>query len=655
MQVQEKATSGARWCFLPGSMPVTPDGPLHFTTDPVGQNTIRGIQAVMSSIEDTPASRAESSGAAEAQSPQPEARVLSLPMLGILAFLIGLVAAAGAVIFRILISVVHNLFFFGTFSSVYDANQFDPPSPFGPFVILAPVVGGLIVVFLVRTFAPEAKGHGVPEVMYAIYHNKGNVRGVVAIVKSIASAISIGSGASVGREGPIIQIGASFGSTLARALNLARWEKITLLSAGAGAGIAATFNTPLGGVLFAVEMLLPEVSNRTFLPVVVATATATYAGRMAFGLDPAFIVPLATVPAHETVDYIQLVGYALLGAFAGIASWAFIKSLAWSEDVFPTLPGNEYTQNIIGMLMIGVLGYGFFLVSGQYHTMGVGYATIQSILNSDPYTLVVLLALLAAKVVATSISLGAGASGGVFSPSLFIGAALGGAVGLVGMIIFPGHGFTPAEFALVGMGALVGGATGASMTAIVMIFEMTRDYNVIVPLVLAVAISVGVRRWLVPDNIYTIKLRHRGRPIPQNRHTNMYLVRQAKELMARNFMILPIDTPIAEALAAVSKEEGPMHVIAADGQRIAGFVRFGTIPYMADRFAHQTLREVMSSDYVIASQNHILNSVISRMSQRNRSYAIVVEGPGVVPRPENIVGVIDSTEIADAVIANHYD
>jgi CIC family chloride channel protein len=339
---------------------------------------------------------------------------------------------------------------------------------------------------------------------------------------------------------------------------------------------------------------------------------------------------------------------------AGVASWAFIRLLAWSEDVFPALPGNEYTQNIIGMLLIGVLGYAFFVVTGQYHTYGVGYATIQDILNDQPYTVVLLLFLLAAKIVATSVSLGAGASGGVFSPSLFIGASLGGAVGVIGMTLFPEHGFAPAEFALVGMGALVGGATGASMTAIIMIFEMTRDYNVIVPLVLAVGIAVGVRRWLVADNIYTIKLRHRGRPIPQIRHTNMYLVRQVKELMATNFVVLPVDTTVSDALAKLPKEDGPIHVIAEDEGRIAGFVRFGTVPYRADRMAHQTLREIMSSDYVIAVKTHILNSVITRMNQRNRSYAIVVDGPGMVPRPDNIVGVIDATEIADAVIANHY-
>ncbi len=594
-----------------------------------------------------------SSHSSDEASPEDSERIFSVPMLCFVAFFIGIVAAIGAVFFRYLISIVHNLFYYGKFSTVYDANQFADASPLGALVVLVPVVGGLIVVFLVRTFAPEAKGHGVPEVMFAVYHKKGDVRGVVALVKSFASAISIGSGASVGREGPIIQIGASFGSTIARALRLPRWQKITLLSAGAGAGIAATFNTPLGGVLFAVEMLLPEVSNRTFLPVVVATATATYAGRIAFGLDPAFIVPISAEEAIEAIEPIQLGAYALLGVLAGVASWAFIRTLAWCEDVFPKLPGNDYTQNIIGMFAIGCLSYAMLLTTGHYHTAGVGYATIQDILNSTPYTLVLLAVLFVAKIVATSISLGAGASGGVFSPSLFIGATLGGMVGLFCSYLFPDSGFTVVEFALVGMGALVGGATGASMTAIVMIFEMTRDYNVIVPLVLAVAIAVGIRRWLITENIYTVKLRHRGRPIPLNRHTNMYLVQPIKEVMATNFVILPVDTPVQEAIAAVGSE-GSTHIIASDGARIAGFVRFGTIPYQADRLAGQTLRGILSSDFVVAPATNIMNSVITRMNNRNRSCAIIVSSDGLIPRPDDVVGVVDSGEIAGAVVANHY-
>lgn len=581
-----------------------------------------------------------------------EGRTLSLTVLCLLALIIGIVAALGAVLFRYMIALVHNLFFLGRISPFYDANQFDASNPWGLGVILAPVIGGLVVVWLVRSFAPEAKGHGVPEVMYAIYHNKGDVRGVVSVVKMLASAISIGSGASVGREGPIIQIGASFGSTLARRLRLPRWQKITLLAAGAGAGIAATFNTPLGGVLFAVELLLPEVSNRTFLPVVIATATATSIGRLAFGLDPAFLVPLAGMEEQLQLDPILLSGYALLGVAAGVACWAFVRLLAWCEDFFPTIKGGPYVQNMIGMFSIGIIAYLFALSTGELHTMGVGYATIQSILDSSTMTFWVLILLFAGKLVATSVSLGAGASGGVFSPSLFIGATLGAAIGAAGAFFFPESGFSPAEFAMVGMGAVVGGGTGASMTAIVMIFEMTRDYNIIVPLVLAVALAVSIRRAMVRENIYTVKLRKRGRPIPINRHTNMYLVQQARELMNRSFIVMPKEATIIDALNVLDGRRAT--VIIADGSRIMGFARLSRT-YAADRFADQTLEAVAHKDYVIAPESSILNTIIARMNQRQRSLAIVIkDGAASVPRTDDVVGVIDSPEIANSVISNHY-
>jgi CIC family chloride channel protein len=592
--------------------------------------------------------------AAAAEGEGEESRTVSLPVLIMLAFVIGVVAALGAVVFRAMIAVVHNVLFLGHFWLVYDANGFDPASRWGPFLILAPVVGGLIVVWLVRTFAPEAKGHGVPEVMYAVYHNRGNVRGIVAVVKSLASAISIGSGASVGREGPIIQIGASFGSTLARRLSLARWQKITLLSAGAGAGIAATFNTPLGGVMFAVELLLPEVSNRTFLPVVVATTTATSISRFVLGLDPAFSVPATAMPGVLSTNPEVLAAFALLGIAAGIASWAFIRFLAWCEDFFPRLPGNAYTQNVVGMLAIGLLFTGFQLWTGQPQTAGVGYATIQSILGGGTTGALLLLALFLGKLAATSISLGAGASGGVFSPSLFIGATLGGAFGALGLALFPHSGFSVIEFAVVGMGAIVGGATGASMTAIVMIFEMTRDYAVIVPLVLAVALATGVRRALIQENIYTIKLRRRGRAIPTIRHTNMYLVRQARELMSREFVVLPVETSIVEALGRLGGRPD-VHVVVSDGGRIAGIARLAAGSYIPDRHARETLRAVLQDDFVVAPETSIFNTIIARMSKRGRAAAIVVsQNAGVIPRPEDVVGVIDAGEIASAVVANHY-
>src|SRR5271169_437814 len=269
-----------------------------------------------------------------------EERRVSLFTLCLLALGVGIMTGVGAVALRALIGLIHNAMFNGVFRIAYDANILEGPRRFGNWVILSPVLGGLAVVYLVQRFAPEAKGHGVPEVMDAVFYKRGNIRGQVAIVKSLASALSIGSGAAVGREGPIIQIGAALGSAFSQAIKLSASQKITLLSAGAGAGIAATFNTPLGGVLFALEILLPEVSNRTFLPVVVATGAATTIGRILIGPDPAFMIPGIQFSLTQALGMQEAIAFVLLGILCGVASWAFIRLLVIMEDGFPKLPGN---------------------------------------------------------------------------------------------------------------------------------------------------------------------------------------------------------------------------------------------------------------------------------------------------------------------------
>ncbi|MER0238297.1 chloride channel protein [Fulvimarina sp. MAC8] len=602
----------------------------------------------MSAVQPAPSSSAQAGGDGIEPVPEREVRIWTLLVL---ALIVGVVAGLGAIVFKYLIAVIGNLAFYGVFSLELEPLEYGPPSVWGAGIILVPVIGGLIVVWLVRNFAPEAKGHGVPEVMFAIYHKRGNVRGVVALVKSLASAISIGTGASVGREGPIIQIGSSFGSTFARYLNLVRPQKITLLSAGAGAGIAATFNTPLGGVLFASEVLLPEVSTRTFLPVVVATATSTYVYRLAMGVESAFMVPIGGLP-DQAVNGWELVLAAILGVVIGLAAWAFVKVLAWSEDVFEQSKLNPYVQNVLGMSFVGLSGYAFYLGTGQYHVMSVGYATIQDIISGGILSVGLLLLLFAGKLFATCVSLGSGASGGVFSPSLFMGATVGGAIGLLGNMVIPESGLTVETFAIIGMGAMVGGATSAAMTAIVMIFEMTRDYEIILPLVLAVAIAIGTRRALITSDIYTIKLRARGRPIPTDRTTNMFLVQRASEVMATNVTVLQQNMLVTDALKEVEVDK--TRVIVADGQRIVGFVRFGTVPYRPDRFANQTLADITQLDYVVVSARDNLNAVITRMNRRTRSTAIVIGQTAGIPRADDICGIIAREEIAKAVVQNHY-
>ena len=361
---------------------------------------------------------------------------MGLVRLSLLAIIVGIITGFGAVLFRALIGLIHNIAFLGLFSIPYDASVFTPPGPWGAFIILVPVIGGLIVTFLITNFAPEARGHGVPEVMDAIYYKEGVIRPIVAVIKSLASAISIGTGAAVGREGPIIQIGAAIGSTLGQIIHMAPWQRITLVAAGAGAGIAATFNTPIGGVMFAIELMMPELSARTFLPVALATGTATFVGRIFFGIYPAFDIPKALLAAQAPASLAALLLYALLGAIIGLAAAAFVRGLSLAEDVFARVT-NPYLRNVVGMLIIGVLIYALFVSFGHYYVEGVGYSTIQATLAGNLGMPGLLLLLFVAKLAATSVSLGSGASGGIFSPSLFMGATIGGAFGVLVNAVFP--------------------------------------------------------------------------------------------------------------------------------------------------------------------------------------------------------------------------
>ncbi len=574
---------------------------------------------------------------------------LGLAVLSVLALITGLITGFGAIFFRGLIAAIHNLFFLGTLSFHYDANVFTPAGPWGAFIILAPVIGGLVVTALVTNFAPEARGHGVPEVMDAIYYKEGVIRPVVAVVKSLASAFSIGSGAAVGREGPIIQIGASLGSSIGQIISMATWQRITLVAAGAGAGIAATFNTPIGGVMFAIELMMPEVSARTFLPVALATGTATFVGNWFLGPQPAFIVPALPTLGHHFSSLVALGLYALLGALMGVAAAAFVRGLSAAETVFERI-ANPYLRHSIGMLFVGLLMYALFHFYGHYYVEGVGYSTIQALLTGQLAPLAILPLLYVAKLGATSISLGSGASGGIFSPSLYMGATLGGAFGLLVSMVHPLAEADIANFAIIGMAAMVAGGTGAAMTAVTMIFEMTRDYSLVMPMILAVALSVGVRRVLSRENIYTIKLVARRHQIPKALHANMFLVRRASEIMDKDVLVLPASTDFDAFLRQPEHRGALRHVVVVRNNRIFGVLRVNTSLRrgLEDAYTGVTLEDVAQRDFTIAREDDIAFEVIKRMWRKGVAMAVVVAGKGV-PTEADVRGIISKEHVADSV------
>jgi CIC family chloride channel protein len=562
----------------------------------------------------------------------PETENRSIVLLCILAVFVGVIGGIGAWIFRLLIGFFHNLLFLGEFSLHYDANIHTPTDVWGAWIILVPVIGAVGVAWLVKTFAPEAKGHGVPEVMDAIYYNEGRIRPIVVVVKSLASALSIGSGGAIGREGPIIQIGATFGSVMGSWVAMPTRQRVILMAAGAGAGIAATFNAPLGGILFAVELLLVSVSAQSIFLVGTSTIMATYIGRQLLGMTPSFDVPALQIPDFGIGTTWGLILFLPFGIICGLAGTAFVRAIYWAEDLFDAMPGNYYSRHMIGMGLVGVMIYLMQLYAGHFYIQGVGYATILDVLVqalSDPWFLLLLFAL---KMVATCLTLGSGASGGVFSPSLFMGATLGASFGSIMHMIFPGLEVGIPVFAIAGMAAMIGSTTGAIFTSVVMLAEMTGDHNTVLPTVLTTGTAYLVRRRLSAASIYTLKLNRRGHAVPEGLTSNFLAAKRIKDIMTRNFTALP---------EGDSPPDSPGIVIwTREGRAVATERRF-----VDNRRPEETLPSVGTPEnFIIVGEQLGLIEVLQRLQAQRADLALVSTAPEASVASD-IVGVVTVNEI----------
>jgi CIC family chloride channel protein len=417
-----------------------------------------------------------------------------------LALVVGVGAGLGAVAFRHMITGLTRLF---TGHVDYSAaGHAANPHVAGLgrwFVILAPIVAGLIYGPLVQFFAKEARGHGVPEVMLAVARNGGRIRPQVAVVKAIASAVCIGGGGSVGREGPIVQIGSALGSSLGQLAKLDERTIRLLVACGAAGGIAATFNAPLAGVFFAMELILRRWNTESFGMVVVSSVTASVIGRAFLGNHP-----FLTLPAFQVHHVVQYPLFAALAVIAGVVGVGFSRVLYAVEDACDWVwRGPEWARPAAGGLLLGLL---LLILPEMY---GVGYPVLGHAVGGG-YTVAFLLALLVGKLAACSLTIGIGGSGGVFAPSLFCGAMVGAIFGDGVHAILPGTGGSLGAYALVGMGAVFAGAARAPITAVVIMFELTGEYTIILPLMLAVVVATGVSSIISADTVYTRKLLRRG-------------------------------------------------------------------------------------------------------------------------------------------------
>ncbi|MDA3922167.1 MAG: chloride channel protein [Salinisphaera sp.] len=570
-------------------------------------------------------------------------------MLCLLAVLVGIGSGYGAGAFRAMIGLFHNLAFAGQLSFSYNANEHTAASPWGIGIIAVPMVGALIVTWLVKSFAPEAKGHGVPEVIDAIYYKGGIIRPAVAVTKALASSISIATGGAVGREGPIIQIGSALGSSLGQLAMLREWQRNTLIASGAAAGITATFNAPLGGLLFAIEIILPETSSRTLIPVLLSTGASAFVARNLFGSTPSFNIPALANTALD-LNSPQLLIYAVFGVLMGLAAWLFTRCIYWFEEGFERIPVNDYVRHVVGMGLVGVMMYVFMLQTGHYYIEGVGYATVQDILENVLTNPWLLLLLFAAKLLATSVTLGSGASGGVFSPALYLGATLGGAFAVAVQHIVPGFHLSVATMAVLGMAGVVAGSTGAALTAIVIIFEMTRDYHVVIPMMIIVSIAYGVRQFLMVDTIYTFKLTRRNHPVPASLETNLFMLRKASDFYDPRVVRVSSTRDMAEVRRRFRRfgRQSPNVLVLDSEQKIKAIFssrRHYRLKGRGGIGIRSWADEHMETEYIVVGAEDMIFDIVGRLRAAHCEVALVT-ADGNMTHPREVQGVLTLSDVA---------
>ncbi len=504
----------------------------------------------------------------------------------------------------------------------------------GLFVAL--VLGGLVTAVIVVYLAPEAKGHGVPEVMLALATRGGRISPRLVVLKVVASMITIGVGGSAGREGPIVQSGAALGSTVGQWFRLNEERIKVLVAAGAAGGIAAAFNAPIAGSIFALEVILGELGAAYFGMVVLAAVAASVVSQAYLGLQPAF-----HVPAYGLNSAWELLLYVALALFCALLAVLFIRMLYFLEDVFERWKAPEMLKPVIGMVLTGVVALAFPQVLGP----GLEFIGETIAENMDEPALW-LLALALAKLVATSFTLGAGNSGGVFAPSLFAGAALGGAFGVVMQRVFPGLPINPGAYALVGMSATFSAAARAPITAVLIVFEMSRDYRLILPLLFATVLSTLVAHYLHPESIYTLKLVRRGITWRFGRDLDLMERITVAEAMDPNPSTVPEWMPVSMLLQVFTEAHSHGLPVLNGRGELVGVVTLTDYQRAVERedFSRLKVADIMSRDLKVAYPDENLWQVLRRMNLHNIGRLPVVSRQN----PKQLVGWIQTRDIVRA-------
>lgn len=543
-----------------------------------------------------------------------------------LALLVGLVAGLVAQVLLELIYLFTNLFFFGRWSF---AVTYPVGNHLGVWVILIPPIGGLIVGLMIHYWEPTLKGHGIPEAMEAVLMGQSRIRMRVAVLKPLATALAIGTGGPFGAEGPIIQTGAAFGSIFGQLVKLTPYQRRVLLAAGAAGGMAATFTAPLAGILVAIELLLFEFRARSFIPVAIASAVATAVRVHFVGWAPLF-----PTPSFQLTSMQELWLFALLGILMGVVGICMIRVLFWLENYFDHffLKPSAIWAPVAGAIILGILGYFYPQI------FGTGYDTIRDMLN-DRLTVSKLLGVSLAKFWALVISLGSGTTGGVFAPSLIVGGGIGAAYATACHHFLPHLVSDRALYALVAMAAVFAGIARAPFTSIIFLFELSRNPNAILPLVVCCMISDGFVRLFSSESIMTGKLVKRGLIVLQDYSVPILMRSRIEQVIRKEFSAIPADADVPSVVRDFYTENtGVLPVVEKDGS-LVGIIEAHDL--LKEIYNSAKARDVARQDFVTAYPGETVDKVTGRMIQQNAENVVVLDRQDAQAKPIGVARAAD--------------
>jgi len=540
--------------------------------------------------------------------------------LNTIAIGVGVFAGYAAIGFRYLIGFFQNTF-------LHHQMDWHLISPLdhvrGLWLLLILPMGLLVATLLTRFFAPEAKGHGVPEVIEAVMTRSGRMRGRIVAIKALASSITIATGGSVGREGPIVQIGSAMSSAIGQFLKLDPKLLKTLVGCGAAGAVAATFNAPIAGVIFAIEIIVLELKTKSFVPLVISSVFATVVSRFHLGNEPAFFVPQYHLNGPN-----ELIFYLVLGVLAGIVGVVLIKAVYGFEDFFAGLKWPFWIKPLLGGIILAAVA----LIFPQ--TLGVGYETVSSVLQQES-TFPLMLGLVFLKIFATSLTLASGGSGGVFAPSLFVGAMLGGAFGYFVNSYFPGMTGGYGGYALVGMAALFSATGRATFTAIVILFEMTLDYSIILPLMFVCVAADQVAWAISKDSIYSLKLKRKGIRFVNDISVNVMSITLVRDIMTTELHLAHESMTVLEASNKLIQYGHSIYPVVNADRQLLGVLTSETLQRLASKHPKQKVSEVMQSFRAVVRDDDTVLKAISKIEKTRDPRVLVVE-----PRTKKLIGIV---------------